>query len=157
GPARRAGRLSWGKRLSERREPMEYYNHGRTCQHALLLHKRAIKEQNWIVITEKRTTNRAGKMTLLTVVVVVAALYFARVVFIPFSLAILLTFLLAPLTVRLRHWGLGRVFSSLVVVLSAFLLVGVLGGFMVSQLADLAHKMPEYEQNIRHKAHSLGS
>jgi len=88
-------------------------------------------------------------------VIVISALYFARVVFIPFSLAVLLAFLLAPLAVTLRHWGLGRLPSSIVVVLFSFLVVGVIVGFMTSQLAGLAHKMPEYQQNVRQKVEKL--
>ncbi len=106
---------------------------------------------------ENRALNRAGTSTLLTLVIVVGALYFARVVFIPLALAVLLTFLLAPLTVRLRRWGLGRVPSSIIVVFFSFIAVGILGGFMTSQLGDLAHKMPEYGENIRQKARSLRS
>jgi predicted PurR-regulated permease PerM len=107
------------------------------------------------VANENRTINRGGTSTLLTLVIVIGALYFARVVFIPFSLAILLAFLLAPLAVRLRHCGLGRVASSIVVVLFSFLVVGVIVGFMTAQLADLAHKMPEYQQNVRQKVEKL--
>jgi len=110
------------------------------------------------VANETRTTNKAGtSFTLLTLVIVVGALYFARVVFIPFSLAVLFSFLLAPLSVRLRHWGLGRVSSSLLVVLLAFILVGAIGGFMASQLGDLARKLPEYQENVRNKLESLRS
>src|SRR5437867_3457435 len=88
-------------------------------------------------------------------VIVVVALYFARAVFIPLALAVLLAFLLAPLATRLRHLGLGRVLSSLVVVLLAFLVLTVMGGFMASQLADLAHKLPGYEQNVYQKLAKL--
>ena len=104
-----------------------------------------------------RSTSSAGAATLLTLVVVVAALYFARAVFIPLALAVLLAFLLAPLVVRLRHWGLGRVPSTMIVVLFSFLMIAIIGGVMTSQLADLAHKMPEYEQNISQKFESLKS
>jgi len=107
------------------------------------------------VANENRSTSSAGAATLLTLVVVVAALYFARAVFIPLALAVLLAFLLAPLVVRVRHWGLGRVPSTMVVVLFSFLMIAIIGGVMISQLADLAHKMPVYEQNISRKLESL--
>ena len=94
---------------------------------------------------------------LLKVVIVVAALYFARVVFMPIALAVLLAFLLAPLTIRLRHWGLGRVPSSFLVVILAFLFVAVLGSLMGSQMSDLARKLPEYQQNAQQKLHSIGA
>src|SRR6266478_9768 len=119
------------------------------------LRKRAKKRRIYIVANGNRPTNSAGAATLLTLVVVVAALYFARAVFIPLALAVLLAFLLAPLVVRLRHWGLGRVPSTMIVVLFSFLMIAIIGGVMTSQLADLAHKMPVYEQNISRKLESL--
>jgi predicted PurR-regulated permease PerM len=93
--------------------------------------------------------------TLLTVVVVVAVLYFAREVFIPLALAVLLAFLLAPLSHRLRRWGLWRVPSVLVVVLFSFALIGVIGAVMASQLTDLGHKLPEYQHNVHQKVESI--
>jgi len=43
----------------------------------------------------------------------------------------------------------------MVVVLFSFLMIAIIGGVMISQLADLAHKMPVYEQNISRKLESL--
>jgi predicted PurR-regulated permease PerM len=98
---------------------------------------------------------RENSARLLTVVIVGAVLYFAREVFIPFALAFLLAFLLAPLATRLRHWGLGRVPSAMLVVLVSFSLIAVVGFVMASQLTDVAHKLPGYQQNIREKLHSV--
>lgn len=97
----------------------------------------------------------ANSATLLSVVIVVAVLYFAREVFIPLALAVLLAFLLAPLSIRLRNWGLGRVLSALIVVHIAFAVIAVLGFFMTSQLTDLTRKLPEYEKNVRQKLESV--
>ncbi len=101
-----------------------------------------------------RSTRENGAR-LLTVVTVGAVLYFARDVFIPFALAFLLAFLLAPVATRLRHWGWGRVTSALVVVFTFFLVIAVIGFVMASQLTDVAHKLPGYQQNVREKLHSL--
>jgi predicted PurR-regulated permease PerM len=68
---------------------------------------------------------------------------------------LLLAFLLGPLVIRFRHWGFGRVPSAIVVVFFSFLLIGSVGAMMTSQLTDLAHKMPEYQHNVREKLHSL--
>lgn len=87
--------------------------------------------------------------------VTVAVLYFARVIFIPFALAILVSFLLAPLVIRLRRWHFGRVPSVLIVVFLAFLTLAICAGLMSGQLADLAHKLPEYQENIQKKIHSV--
>jgi predicted PurR-regulated permease PerM len=89
------------------------------------------------------------------VVIVVAVLYFARVVFIPLALAILFAFLLAPLVTRLRRWKIGRIPSVLIVVHLAFAVIAAFGFLMALQLTDLGHKMPEYEQNIHNKLKSI--
>src|SRR5690348_9379966 len=78
------------------------------------------------VITS-RPNQSPGSATLLSVATVVAILYFARDVFIPLTLAVLFAFLLAPLVMRLRHWGLGRVPSVLIIVHLAFAAMAALG------------------------------
>jgi predicted PurR-regulated permease PerM len=93
--------------------------------------------------------------TLLSVVLVVAVLYFGREIFIPVALAVLFSFLLAPLVTRLRHWGWWRVPSVLTVVTLAFVLMAILGALMTSQLTDLSHKLPEYQHNIHQKLESI--
>jgi predicted PurR-regulated permease PerM/CheY-like chemotaxis protein len=108
-------------------------------------------------VANDNRTNGAGNGTLFTVVIVVAVLYFARVVLIPVALAVLLAFLLAPLVNRLRHWGLGRVPSVLVVVHFSFLLIGIIGALMASQMTDLGKQLPEYQENVRKKLHSIGN
>src|SRR5215211_6593382 len=95
-------------------------------------------------------------VTLSGVAVVVAALYFAREVCIPLALGILLSFLLAPLALRLRHWGLGRIGSVIAAVSLAFGIVAFLGWLTVAQLYDLAAKLPQYESNIDTKIQALG-
>ncbi|HLH52387.1 MAG TPA: AI-2E family transporter [Verrucomicrobiae bacterium] len=99
----------------------------------------------------------AKGLALSVVLVVLAVLYFARTIFIPLAFSILVTFMLAPLVIRLRHWGLGRIPSTAIVVLVSFGILSVFGGIMASQLADLAHKLPEYQHNIEQKIESIRS
>ena len=86
-----------------------------------------------------------------SVCVVVAALYFAQDVLIPLALAMLLSFLLAPLVNRLERWKLGRVPSVLIVVIVLFALIGVLGYVVAMQVYDLADNVENYEANITMK------
>ena len=58
--------------------------------------------------------------TMLLVVVVVAALYFAREVLVPIALALLLSFVLAPLVRILRNWYVPRALAVVVAVIVAF-------------------------------------
>jgi len=88
-------------------------------------------------------------------VVVVAALYFGRDILMPVALAVLLSFALAPIVIRLRRWGLGRIPSVILVVLLMFMVVLGFGTLVASQLVDLAQNLPNYEQNIRSKIQSV--
>ena len=108
-------------------------------------------------MAEGNRANDSATATLLTVVVVVAVLYFAREVFIPLALAMLLAFLLAPLEFRLCRWGIPRVPAVLSAVLLSFILLGIIGTFMASQLTELGHKLPEYQHNVHQKLESIRS
>jgi len=93
--------------------------------------------------------------TLAVGVVVVAALYFGREVFVPTALAILLGFALGPPVLVLRRWHFGRVPSVIVVVALAFVMIAGIGFFVGNQLAHLAGELPGYQTNITNKIHSL--
>jgi predicted PurR-regulated permease PerM len=92
-----------------------------------------------------------GLMTLAVCVVVVCALYFAREIFIPITLAVLLSFVLAPLVRLLRDWHLGRAPSVILAVLAALGLIGVLSALIGSQVAQLAEDVPQYTATIETK------
>jgi predicted PurR-regulated permease PerM len=99
-----------------------------------------------------RHPTRAPRFVLLaSICVIVAALYFAQDVLIPLALAILVSFLLAPLVRRLERLGLPRVVSVIVVMTVVITLVAGLGYLVYSQVVDLANELPRYEQNIRQK------
>ncbi len=104
----------------------------------------------------------AGSSRLLTspswfasLVIVVAALYFARELLIPFVLSLLLCFVLAPVVIRLRRWGLGRLTSITVTVVIAMSVVAAVGAFFVVQLVDVTMRLPEYQENIEKKIESF--
>ncbi|HEX6158187.1 MAG TPA: AI-2E family transporter, partial [Burkholderiales bacterium] len=84
-----------------------------------------------------------------------AILYLAREVLIPLALAILLSFLLAPVVRRLEHWRLGRVPSTLIAVLVGFSLISGIGYVAARQALSLAAKLPEYRDNIGAKIRAV--
>ena len=86
---------------------------------------------------------------------IIAALYFGREIFVPFALAVLLSFVLAPFVMRLRSWRIPRTISVLVVVFIGFSIIFSLGGLMVSQATRLAAKLPGYQQTLSDKIESL--
>jgi predicted PurR-regulated permease PerM len=93
--------------------------------------------------------------TVAVLVVVVGALWLGSEILIPIALAILLSFALAPVVIRLRRWGLGRIPSVLAVVLLLFITLIGLGSVVATQLADLATNLPTYEWNLRSKIREL--
>jgi predicted PurR-regulated permease PerM len=81
-------------------------------------------------------------------VIVVAVLRLAQEVFVPLALAILLTFLLAPLVARLQSWGVNRLLAVIVSITVALTLLSALGDIAFNQLTDLAHKLPAYQRQL---------
>lgn len=86
--------------------------------------------------------------TLAALVVAVAALHLAKEILLPLALAILISFLLTPLANRLEQWRLGRVFSVISVVGVAFVVLGLLGWVVTSQVVDLGVQLPTYRDNL---------
>jgi predicted PurR-regulated permease PerM len=83
-------------------------------------------------------------------VLVVAVLYWAQAVLVPFALAILLTFVLAPPVTWLQRW-VGRVPAVLVVVTLVFAALGLAGWGLTRQMDYLVEDLPGYRANIRAK------
>ncbi len=93
----------------------------------------------------------SGMLTLLTFIVAVAALYLARDVLIPITLAILLSFLLGPLVNLLRAIRLGRIPSVLLAVALGLVLILGIAGVIGTQIADLAGNASAYYGTVEHK------
>ena len=97
-------------------------------------------------------TPGAGELLMLAVfVVVVSGLYFAREVMVPITLAVLLSFLLAPLVSRLRRIYVPRVPAVLLSVVLALGVIVALAGLIGMQVASLASDLPRYQYTIEHK------
>jgi predicted PurR-regulated permease PerM len=90
------------------------------------------------------------RAALLTLVVVVAVLKIAQDVFVPLGLAILLTFLLAPLVQRLQYIRVNRGVAVLVSLAFGLALAGAMGDLVVNQVTDLARSLPGYQRQLRH-------
>lgn len=93
-------------------------------------------------------TANARLQSLGILAVAAAVLYFVRDVFIPLAFALILTFLLSPIVDRLRRLRLGRVPAALSALTLSFLLVGAAVGIVMTELVDVADKLPNYQQNI---------
>jgi predicted PurR-regulated permease PerM len=85
----------------------------------------------------------------------IAALYFARVILIPLTLAGLLAFVLTPLVHLLERARLGRVFSAVLVVSLGVAIVAGVGWTITRQSEAVLEELPNYQQNILNKIEFL--
>ena len=98
---------------------------------------------------------RDRALGILATTAVLGILYFGRDVLIPITLALVLSFLIAPIVRKLRRLGLGHTSSVLAAVL-VFTIVFAAGGSVIgSQLVRMAAGFPQYEQTIRGKLAAL--
>jgi predicted PurR-regulated permease PerM len=102
-------------------------------------------------VAPAETPGLGGLLALAIGVVVVAALYLAREVLIPVTLAVLLSFALAPLAGLLQRLRLGRVPSAVLAAAAALGLFLALGALIGTQLAQLARDVPRYQSTIERK------
>src|ERR1044071_515363 len=90
-------------------------------------------------------------------VVVVAALYLAREVLIPITLAILLSFVLGPVVSLFRRLHLPRVPAVLLAVMLALCIIATVGSVIGFQIASLAPDLPRYASTIGQKINTVQS
>jgi predicted PurR-regulated permease PerM len=96
-----------------------------------------------------------GIYTLQMMVFVLGTFYFGQDIIIPLSLAILLTFLLSPIVRKMERW-VGRIAAVLIVVITLFILVSVIGYILSLEFIDLKSQLPSYKGNIETKLKSIG-
>jgi predicted PurR-regulated permease PerM len=104
---------------------------------------------------EEQIRGITGMLTFLTVGLVIAALYFAREVLVPFALAVLMSFLLAPAVRLLRRLRAGRVTAVGLTVVVAFLAIFAFGAVVAEEVSLLGPHLPEYQHNIEVKLRAL--
>jgi predicted PurR-regulated permease PerM len=94
-------------------------------------------------------------LAVVVAVAAIAALYFARIVLIPFALALLFTFILTPVVRILERAHLRRIPSTLLVVLLAVAACGAVGWMVAKQLSEVANQLPAYKSNIKARLGAL--
>lgn len=87
--------------------------------------------------------------------IIIAALYLARDVLVPITVAILLSFVLSPLVELLRRIRLGRVPSVLFSVVLAVAILAAVGSVIGSEVGQLLSKLPQYTGNVETKVEKL--
>src|SRR5262244_3852249 len=92
---------------------------------------------------------------MLSLILVIASLYWARAVLIPFALALLLTFLLQPIVAAVHRKGLSRTPAAVLVVVLVAVIIAAVGWVVVTQFSNLAYELPRYKGNLTQKISDL--
>ena len=92
---------------------------------------------------------------LAAVVLVTVALSLGQAFLVPLALALLLAFLLAPLSARLERRGLGRVSAVVVVCVAIGVLTSGVGWMGARELSSLIVEAPTYRENLIQKIATL--
>jgi predicted PurR-regulated permease PerM len=93
--------------------------------------------------------------TAILAFIIIMTLYFGREIFVPIALAILLSFVLAPLVGVLQRIRVPRGLAVVSVVIIAFALIFALGSLLATQLTQLAADLPRYQSTISDKIQSF--
>jgi predicted PurR-regulated permease PerM len=93
--------------------------------------------------------------TAILAFIIIMTLYFGREIFVPIALAILLSFVLAPLVGVLQRIRVPRGLAVVSVVIIAFALIFALGSLLATQLTQLAADLPRYQSTISEKIQSF--
>src|SRR6185369_11618047 len=95
--------------------------------------------------------------TMASAAIVIAALYMAKSLLVPLTLAVLLSFLLSPVCSWLERRRLGRIPAVLVTASLGFTVLGIVVWTAAVQMTHLAPKIPEYQRNVEAKISSINA
>ena len=105
--------------------------------------------------TEELIALLSAVATAVLAAIIIAMLYFGREIFVPIALAILLSFVLAPLVGILQRIRVPRGLAVVSVVVLAFALIFAMGSLLATQLTQLAGDLPRYQSTISEKIQSF--
>src|SRR6476469_4087495 len=102
-------------------------------------------------IPAAETPRPEALLSLATGVVIVAALILARDVLIPITLAIFLSFFLAPLVRLLQRIQLSKAGAVIVAVIVTIAIILMIGSLIAAQTTTLVSNLPQYQSTVMHK------
>jgi AI-2E family transporter len=123
----------------------KFFSHQTVVRGALRRHNdRRVSDASLVGLGQRYESSRIMSAAAVVVVaaIILGTLYLGREVFVPIAMAILLSFVLAPLVGLLQRWRCPRAISAIGVVLIAFVSLFSLGGVVATQMAELAGDLP---------------
>src|ERR1700761_2997673 len=94
-------------------------------------------------------------LAVVVTVLVITTLYLAKTGILPLALALLFTFVLAPVVTQLERARFPRFVAIPVVMMAAAVLLGAVGWLVFTQLIAVTDALPSYTSNIEQKIQSL--
>ena len=108
------------------------------------------------VVRSGRQADHSYLVTVVTAVVIIAALYFFKELLVPLALALLLSFLLTPPVTWLERLKIGRVPACLIVLAITFSLISAMVWLGTEQLTGIVSQLPSYATNIQTRLETFG-
>jgi predicted PurR-regulated permease PerM len=102
-------------------------------------------------LESKKSFEPSKLIALAYLILILCVFTWAKEFLLPIVLAILISFLLAPVVSRLERWGLHPVLAVFGVATIAFALIGAVCATMSLQSLDLVNSIPKYRDNIHAK------
>ena len=107
-------------------------------------------------LTDLATARAISRLlAVIVTVAVITTLYLAKTVILPLALALLFTFVLAPLVTCLERIRLPRIVAIPIVILAAGAVLGAVGWTVFVQLVEVTDALPAYTTNIHDKLQAL--
>jgi predicted PurR-regulated permease PerM len=104
---------------------------------------------------DTETGGTRSSPSAVTIGILIAALYFGRDIFMPLAMAVLLSFMLAPVVAWLERLHVPRVPAVVAAVAMTFLVLSGLGILIAGQLVQLAQEVPGYQTNLQEKIKTI--
>jgi predicted PurR-regulated permease PerM len=95
------------------------------------------------------------QLAVIVTVVLITTLYLAKTAVLPLALALLLSFVLAPLVTGLERIRLPRIVAIPIVLLATGAVLGTVGWTVLVQLVEVTDALPAYTNNIHDKLESF--
>ncbi len=99
------------------------------------------------MVRSSNSTTASKSSIFIALALAIATLYFGRQIFIPWALALVLSFLLTPLVDLLERGHLGRVPAPLIVLSFCFALTAGIGYEVTGQLLEITGQFGDYKAN----------
>lgn len=119
--------------------------------------KSGVCDDGWSILLAQSPSVAASSKSIILIafVLVIAALYLGRQIFIPLALAFIFSFLLSPAVFLLERIKFGRIPSVLTVLILAFALAGTISWAVARQFVEIVDALPSYKTNLDAKIETL--